>query len=275
MAQTEKINASFFARKQSIGDGYSPFSQSFAVQTPFSFQKMGIGILVTNETFFIEQKLAFTLAYAYKINLGNGYLSFGLGAGIRQMRIDFENLSKREETNAISNSLLFPHFETGILYKTKNYYLGLSLKNLQSNRFVFDSENKLNYTYKPNLFLTGAYKLELNESFVIIPSFLMQKTNGLSLHLDMSTHFKFNSKAWLGSTVRTSPSVAFQVGIKLDEYIKYLRQGITIGYAFEYGYGISSKFNTSHEIMLLMDFEIHKSVTQIKKKKIMVSPLFF
>lgn len=225
--------------------------------------------------FFIEQKLAFTLAYAYKINLGNGFLSFGLGAGIRQMRIDFANLSKREESSAISNSMLFPHFETGLFYKTKKYYLSLSIKNLQSNRFNFDSEKKLSYTYKPNLFLTGAYKLELNESLVVIPSFLIQKTSGLPLHLDLSTHLKFNSKAWFGTTVRTSPSVAFQVGIKLDEYIKYLRQGITIGYAFEYGYGVSSKFNTSHEIMLLMDFEIHKSVAQIKKKKIMVSPLFF
>lgn len=56
VAQTEKINATIFARKQSIGDGNSPFSQSFAIQTPFSFQKMGIGVLVTNETFFYRTK---------------------------------------------------------------------------------------------------------------------------------------------------------------------------------------------------------------------------
>lgn len=276
VANLENINASIFARKQSIGDGYSPFSQSFAIQAPFNNQNMGIGLFVTNETYFIEQKLSIAVAYAYKINISKGVLSFGLAAGVRQMRIDFSNLSKKDDVVLIANNKIIPHFEAGIIYKTKQYYVGLSIKNVASSRFIFDKKNTLSYPFKPHVYLIAAVKHDFSERLSLIPSCLVQYTNGLPVHADLSTHLKFENKFWVGATMRTSASMAMQVGLKLDEYIKQFRQGITVGYAFEYGYGAWFKnFKTSHEIMLLLDFKIHPTVEQIRKKKIIISPLFF
>lgn len=272
----DKISTGLFYRTQWIGMKQAPAIQSFNIQAPFNYNRMGLGLQVINQTAFSERITSASLAYSYKINLGKGKMSFGLEAGLIQGLVNLNGLIVKEQEDVVTqaNSTIYlPNLCAGLFYQTKTFNIGISAKHLLSN----PNKKSLNIPLtQRQYFLFSSVKLNISKDFQIIPSALIKYVNNIPLQADLTTHFKFQEKVWIGGSYRTQDAISIQAGFRLDQLIKGIRQEIRIGYAYDYPLtAINYISKSSHEIMLVMDFEIDKSPKQIRKSKIMISPIFF
>ncbi len=55
---------------------------TLAADAPLLDAKLGLGLIITNDKLGVTKETQFHTTYAYKINMGDGNLSFGLGAGL-------------------------------------------------------------------------------------------------------------------------------------------------------------------------------------------------
>jgi type IX secretion system PorP/SprF family membrane protein len=275
----EKISAGLFYRKQWVGMNGSPTLQSFSIQSPFNYSRMGIGLQVVNQTAFVEHITSATLSYAYRINIGKGRLSFGMEAGIIQGTVSLNSLKIKDQGDEVAASkanIIIPDLSTGLYYQTKKWNIGLSAKHLFSG-FGNTNANTFNTPIPiKELYLFSSYNYKITKHLHVIPSVLFKYSNNIPVQADLNVHLKYNEVIWIGGSLRTSDAISMQAGVRLDQLAKGIRQEIRLGYAFDYPFTtLNSITPGSHEIVLIMDFELDKSPSQIRKSKKMVSPVFF
>ena len=76
------MNIAAFYRKQWVGIKGAPETVSLTLDAPVANDKIGLGLLIINDKIGVTKENQFNTNYAYKIEMGKGVLSLGLGAGI-------------------------------------------------------------------------------------------------------------------------------------------------------------------------------------------------
>ncbi len=76
------LNIAAFYRKQWVGISGSPETMTLSVDAPLLDAKLGLGLIISNDKIGVTKETRFNTNYSYKINMKNGILSLGLGAGI-------------------------------------------------------------------------------------------------------------------------------------------------------------------------------------------------
>ncbi len=76
------LNIAAFYRRQWVGISGSPETMTLAADAPLLDAKLGLGLIITNDKLGVTKETQFHTTYAYKISMGDGNLSFGLGAGL-------------------------------------------------------------------------------------------------------------------------------------------------------------------------------------------------
>lgn len=260
------LNIAAFYRRQWVGIAGSPETMTLAADAPLLDSKLGLGFIITNDKLGVTKQTQFHSTYAYKINMGEGNLSLGLGAGIITTYTAWSDLVVQDPGDEYylvdSRVFVVPDFSFGVYYSYRNYFAGLSVPKLLGYKFDFD-KNK--YALKFDL---GQYYYLFNTGYVFIlsprlkffPSTLVTFSPGEKLLYDINAHFNLSDRLWVGASYRNNRSLAGLLQFAINSQLK-------VAYTYDFDFGRLGRYsNGSHEIMLRYEFRYRVDV---------VNPLIF
>lgn len=269
IAGSEKNMVNTFAyRNQWINSGTKLHQKSLTCHLPFNQKRMGIGLILLDESSKNQQVTQVSTNLSYKINAFKGLLAFGLEGGFIQQKVDFSSLLIKDDDDPFARNinLIEGDFSTGIFYQNQSFFLGFSGKHLAFNEI------------KNSYFLHTIYAYEINSSVKMIPSFLLkyhQQWN--KALLDLNIHFKMKEQYWIGIAYQSSHELSLQTGLLIHKINQKISRPIFIGYNYDYGFSALYPTNNggSHEIVLKIHVKSRPNPSHILNKKRYVSPLFF
>lgn len=260
------LNVAAFYRRQWVGISGSPETMTLAADAPFFDSKLGLGLMITNDKLGVTKETQFHSTYAYKISMGEGNLSLGLGAGMITTNTAWSDLVVLDPGDDYflidSRVFVVPDFSFGVYYTNQNYFAGLSVPKLLVYKFDFD-KNKYTQKFDPGqyyyLFNTG-YLFTLSPKIKLFPSTLVTYSPGEKVLYDINIHANYIDRLWVGASYRNNRSVAALLQFAVNEQFK-------VAYTYDFDFGKLGRYsNGSHEIMLRYEFRYKVDV---------VNPLIF
>jgi len=261
----ETISILALYRNQWAGLNGGPITQVFSIHSPMKNENVGLGFSFINDKIGYENFSKAHVDYSYTINVGyETKLAFGLKASLTSYSLE------QELRNAAPNDLSIlsikhswnPNIGIGLFLHSSKGYIGLSAPRILQNDY--SETEDFSTLERNNYYFTGGFLVNINYNLKLKPSFLIKQTNGAPISYDLSAHFLFNEKLWLGSSYRFNQSAKGAIGTIAN--FKVSKQ-LTIGYAYEFALSNLEYYtNNTHEVFLI--FEIFKN------KKI-ISPRYF
>jgi len=260
------LNVSAFYRRQWVGISGSPETITISADAPLLDSKIGVGFAITNDKLGVTKETQFRSTYAYKIDMGKGNLSMGLGAGLITTNTAWSDLVAIDPGDEyfLTDSRVFvvPDFSFGLYFTYKSYFAGLSVPKLMGYKFNFD-KNKYILLFDPGqyyyLFNTG-YLFTLSKKIKFFPSALLSFSPGQKLLYDINAHFNYLDRFWAGASYRNKRSLAALFQFAVNNQFR-------VAYTYDFDFGKLGRYsNGSHEVMLRYEFRYKVDV---------VNPLIF
>jgi type IX secretion system PorP/SprF family membrane protein len=254
-------------RYQWVGITDAPRTYMLTCHGPLKLKNMGLGLNLFTDIVGPTRRTGFNLSYAYhlKLNEKNWRLSFGLSAGILQWGIDGSKLILREEGDAnlltTYRTAVLPDFGTGIyFYKSKKFYLGLSLPQLYQTPIRIYKNTSTSSKMVTHVNLNGAYTVELDEDFELEPSFLLKYAVPAPPKIDVGLRVIYKDQLWLGGAYRHKDAFTALVGYMFKDYLMF-------GYSFDFSStNIRNYSSGTHEVMLGIRFSRKQASTWQNKQ---------
>lgn len=254
------LSAAILYRNQWVGFSGAPKSQMLSLHMPVNQDKVGLGLLIENNSTGIFRETSFIGNYAYRIELGEGKLSMGLGFGATLHNIAWNELNPADPNDAqlMDNpeSALLPAFSIGSYYYGKKYFIGLSLPLFLSHELDQSSgKYKINNNFSAyNLFISGGYEFVIDRNLKILPSVLLKVNQTDGIKIDYNALLNLKEKLWVGVGYRNRNMLVGMLQCQLTYQIK-------LGYSYDFEMGTLRKYtNGSHEIVLNYVFRYKRLV---------------
>jgi type IX secretion system PorP/SprF family membrane protein len=248
------LNFSALYRNQWVGVSGAPKIITFCGDAPMMNQKIGVGLMMSSERIGPTKETNIISSYAFRIGLGGGNLSMGLGAGVSITNSDWSNLTVidpgDEQYLVDSRTYYIPNFSLGLYYTLKDFFAGFSLPqflnykyNLQRNRYSLYNDPG-HYSY---LFNSG-YKYKLSPQSSILPSILLYYSPEKNIQCDLNAQLLLYEKLWLGISYRNNRAFGSMIQYKVNNQL-------SIAYAYDFDLGKLNKYSAgSHELMIRYEF---------------------
>lgn len=240
------------SRGQWIGIDDAPWTHLFSASSSIT-EQMGVGLLMINDTYGINNNWEGILSYSYKVQWYENSLSFGVQGGIAKHSIDYSKLDLEiaDDPNVpmVDASFSVNNFGTGLFFMNKNYYLGLSVPRMLEVNLADENARKIKY--KRHYYLSAGYVFDHLEFIKIKPSVLVKTVQRESISIDLNGQIIINDTVWLGVMLRNLDAVGFN--------FQYHENGMRLGYAYELSFGpLASASYGVHELMFSFDAAILK-----------------
>jgi len=250
-----------------FGDG-APRTLTFSAHTPLRNEKIALGMYVYADQTGPFSDVGFMANYAYRIRIYNGILSLGLQAGFNQVNIDWDKFNAKDTDDPIlmerPDNKLKPDANFGVYYYTKNYYVGISSKQLFESQYgevSVGSESTYGKLARHFYGMAGC-ALPVSDKIVFRPGAMVKYTNNAPLNFDLNASFLFNDLIWLGASYRsnynaitTKNAIVFMAELNLTNNWR-------IGYSYvAYLSEIRLHNEGSHEIMISYEASLFKPRT--------------
>jgi len=250
----DALNLAAFYRNQWVSIKGAPVTMTFSVDAPISNEKIGLGLLISSDRIGVTKENNLVTSYAYKINIGDGYLSMGLAAGVTLTSTNYSDLVVLDPTDEVylSSSRVFviPSFSFGLYYTYHDFFTGFSLPKLLASDFDF-GKNKYVLSFKPaqyNYLLTAGNNFALNSKIRLLPSFLVDYLPGAKIQFDLNTQAGLLNKYFIGISYRNNRSMVGMLQLQINNQFR-------LGYSYDFELSTLGSFsNGSHEIMLRYEF---------------------
>jgi len=257
----EGISAGVLYRKQWVEIEDAPTTGTFFIHSPVG-KNVGLGLSVISDKIGPVEENNFYGDFSYTLNLGGEHrLAFGLKAGLTMHKIDFNSIFPTlpdigDDVFGQGNpNETFLNLGTGLFYYTNKYYFAFSVPNMIRSNYL-DFDGRQYGTEDLHYFFTGGYVFDINPNLKFKPFAMVKSSFNAPLSLDVSTNFMIYDKLELGATYRLEDSFGAMVNFAVTPNLR-------IGYAYDH---IMSDLNvvtpSSHEIMILYDFNLSKKVSQ-------------
>ena len=260
------LSIAAFYRKQWVGIPGAPETMTLSIDAPVLDGKLGIGLIIANDRIGVTKATQFISNYSYKISMGEGMLSFGLGAGLITTNTAWSDLIVLDPGDEIylsdSRAFYVPDFNFGVYYSYRNYFAGLSIPKLLG--YGFDhSENKYTLSVDPGQYsylLHTGYMFGLSQKSKFFPSALLSYSPKGKLLYEVNAHFNMFDRLWFGASYRNDRSIAGLLQFSINNQVK-------AAYTYDFDIGDLRTYTSgSHEIMLRYEFRYRVDV---------VNPLIF
>lgn len=231
-------------RKQWNSLDGGPETQIISAQLPLYFLSGGLGVKVENETIGSWRQTAFSLAYSWHRQLGQGLLALGGGASLSQYQLDgsrvktpgtvfFDEgnpLSHNDPTLGIENQSGNGYkFDLGIYYLNENIQAGISVNNpVESQTLV----SNLRYSQARSYSLNAGYRIDASRNWSVWPSFLL-KTDIRQTQIDFSVLTGYNENIFVGASFRGYSNQSVDALSLLG--VVRLNEKISAGFAYDLG----------------------------------------
>jgi type IX secretion system PorP/SprF family membrane protein len=246
----DMLSVSLSHRSQWMGFEGAPTYNIVGIHTPLRNTKMGLGLLVMNESIGLRKYTGFYLNYAHRLTLGQGKLALGLKAGVATGKFNLIDLEGDDVVfSENSNSYLLPNFGVGMYYYSKKFYAGLSLPlilgyktNETGDVIAYNDFNK--YAY----YLSAGVNFDIAPNWQIQPSGLAEydKTGGIIADGGLSLLYKEVFR--VGASYRSKQAIVMLLDYKITYQLR-------VGIAYDYGINELNSYNrNSFEITLEYNF---------------------
>ncbi len=253
-----QFSASAMYRNQWVNFDGAPQTLFFSAHTSLWKERMGLGLLVSDDRIGSYSNQNVYASYAFIIKTPVGKLAMGLQAGVNMLSADYEDLNL-DDVNDISftspNNQLKPNFGTGVYYYSKYFFAGFSVPFLLTNGYSnAELENVINGGIRSarNYYLYGGMNIPLNRDATVKfqPSLLLRGQEGSPLSADINASFVFYDLLSVGASYRNIDAVVSYIDLKLSE-----------SFHFSYSYDLTTSAiraasNGTHEFMLNYRFKI-------------------
>jgi type IX secretion system PorP/SprF family membrane protein len=246
------LNLAAFYRKQWVGVSGSPETMTFAADAPLMDNKLGLGFFITNDKIGVTKDTKINTSYAYKINVGKGLLSLGLGAGLITSSTAWSELVVVDQGDELylagSQVFIVPAFSFGAYYSFKNYFAGFSIPALLDNKFNYNT-NKYSMDFNPKenyYMLNTGYVFNISRKISLFPSALITYSPVENLLFDINAVINYGNRLWTGISYRNERSATALLQFSVNRQMKM---------AYTYDFGVPGNYsNGSHEIMIRYEF---------------------
>lgn len=232
----------------------APRTSLFSLDGPMMGDKMGIGLIVSNDKIGVTNETEASLNYAYHLKVKeNAQLSLGVKAGITSIRANLDDLVYWDDDQVLNQGVqrvTIPKFGFGAYYYSDKFYAGLSIPSLlayeKNMGFSFDIDKSSHYTR--HYYLNLGYVYTLSDLFKIKPAALLRLEPTSAIQADINLSVMYNDMVWIGGSYRTGDAI-----VALIEYKTNLR--FRVGYAYDHTISsIRNYAGGTHEIFIGYDF---------------------
>lgn len=246
-------SASLIVREQWTTWEGNPQTQTLFVHSPLN-NEMGIGGSILNDKIGILSNTGIFGDYSYTITYpGEKYLSFGLKAGFAFLSIPLSTVETFEPNDpAFAGDLdykFMPNAGVGVYFSSPNFYIGLSVPKLISNK-IYETTYETESVTREQLhaFFMGGYVFDVNRIIKFKPYFMVRYTPNAPISADLTAQFVFIEKLWLGATYRIGNAVGAMAQVQITQQLK-------IGFAYDLTTTELGQYNSgTYEIYLNFDF---------------------
>jgi type IX secretion system PorP/SprF family membrane protein len=237
------LNVGITYRKQWAGFDGSPATYNVNGHTSLLDNRMGVGLIVVKDNIGVNSNTEVHGTYAYRLELGQQYLSFGLQAGVISYKSANSELNPFDPNDPAfqgNQNYTKPSFGAGVILHSERYFLGLSVpRMLKAQVTVEDLETEL---YSQHFYAIGGYVFYLNEHVRLKPSVLLKSVSGSPVSTDVNFAVNLNERYTAGIYTRNLNAYGLMAQIKFADSYRF-------GYAFEVpsGESVGAKF-TTHEL---------------------------
>ena len=246
-----ELSVTYVHRKQWLNIEGAPTYQVFNAHNSFFSNRIGIGVLASNDKVGSHNDNGLYLSTAYKIRTGMGILSMGISGGFNNRVTDFTELNLKDTDDPLLSGVqknFSPNFGTGVYFANPNVFVGLCIpyvmeskvyKNVDGldNSFLRSRESRYYYATAGGLF-------HLSNQVKLNPSVLLRLHEEAAFSWDANINVIFDKIAYLGVNIRKSGELTF-----LGQII--LNMNVRVGYAYD---AVTNELNNrstgSHEIFL-------------------------
>jgi type IX secretion system PorP/SprF family membrane protein len=254
----EALSTTVFLRSQWTGIEGAPQTQTFSIHGPLKKKKVGLGLAIIADQIGPKKSTGILGSYSYRIPIKNGFLSFGLRAGVFNYIYNWNQINYKDQADVYNTqnqtSQLVPTADAGLYYYTNTFYMGLSATHLYSGRLTSVSNaNGDNAKLSPHVFFTLGKAWTLGNNLIFNPSLMIKTAKNSPTTFDLNASFLLKQRIWLGLSLRSQYGMVVYTQINITDKFK-------LGYAYDYGTNqIGRVGGASHELMLGYDFNISKS----------------
>jgi type IX secretion system PorP/SprF family membrane protein len=237
------LNAGITYRKQWAGFEGSPTTYNVNAHTSLLDNRMGLGLIILKDNVGINSNTEVHGTYAYRLDLDQKYLSFGLQAGIISFKGNNDDLNPYDANDPAfseTQNITKPSFGAGLILHSDRYFLGLSVPRMLKAKVTFsDLETEL---YSQHFYAMGAYVFYINEHIRLKPSVLLKSVKGSPVSADVNFAVNLEEKITAGIFTRNLNAYGLMGQIKFGGSYRF-------GYAFEVpsGNSVGARF-TTHEL---------------------------
>jgi len=206
------INA--MARSQWIGFEGAPSTQKINSDFTLSQERVGMGFSLYHTQIGISNKIRFTGNYAYRIQINEAYLGFGINASVKYQNINYRDKRLFSSTDISMDSSIptevessfTPNFGVGFYYKSNKFYLGASLPNMLSIHQVKVGDQRIPIENHHYYLMTG-YHLQPNNFLLITPQLLLKYVVGAPFDAEFNLMTTYDDKYKIGLGYRLGGNI--------------------------------------------------------------------
>jgi len=254
-----QVSATAMYRNQWVNFEGAPKTLSFSAHTSLLNDKIGVGLLITDDKIgsYSNQNIYGSYAYIFKSPVGK--LALGLQAGLNIISADYSDLNL-DNMNDVSftniENELKPNFGAGAYFHNEYFFAGFSVPFLLNSGIentsiegAIEDVRSARYYY-----LHGGITVPLNRMKTVqfVPSTLIRAQEGSPLSIDLNAGFIFHELLSVGASYRNIDAIITYVDLKLSEQFHF-------GYSYDWTTSDISQFSHgTHEFMINYRFRIRK-----------------
>jgi type IX secretion system PorP/SprF family membrane protein len=259
-----QLSGTAIYRNQWVNFDGAPKTFTGSIHSGFRKARVGVGLLFGNDNIGVHSDNSLYGIYSYKLKLserkGGGLLSFGLQAGFNSLKSDYFKTNPRDGSEIGVISKFNWNFGTGVFYRNRTMYAGLSVPYLVQNKII-GVANLTTDTVKNRssigrqqryYYLLAGFSKKLSPIVKWMPSTLIKVQQNAPLSFDINSMFIFYDVVGLGASYRLNDSFIGLFELQIND-------NFHVGYAYDITTSAIRMYsNGSHEIMINYRIKIPK-----------------
>lgn len=250
----EALSITALGRWQWTGIEGAPNTQTLSAHAPIEGRRIGLGLTVTRDEIAVTRETGVYASYAYRLNLGKGYLSMGLQGGFSALKGNYGDVYTLNPDPSFQgqSTAFLPNVGAGLFYYSSKFYAGLSAPLLLEDKMK--DGGLVTYTQTRHYFFTTGMVFNLSDKIKAKPNVLVKLVEGAPVSVDYNLSFLLSNVVWLGVSYRRPESINFLVEFNINPKFR-------VGYAYDRVIEPSLRTATasSHELMLNYRISLKKN----------------
>ncbi|HTD97704.1 MAG TPA: type IX secretion system membrane protein PorP/SprF [Mucilaginibacter sp.] len=238
------------AAAMSPGNEANPYSRLYTQNYQAAEPHHGIGFMVVSDKAGPINTTNLAATYAYHLGLSSTLnLAVGVAAGFNHISLNISQITLENPLDPViangNNSQWKPDLGIGLWAYSSNYYFGVSAQQLLPQSLYFSTNNSVSAAKTvPQFFVTGGYKVFLNDDLTLLPTALIKFIKPLPVAYDINMKLAFRDRFWVGGSYRNQDSFAGLVGFNISSLIN-------ISYSYDYTTSaLRTVSSGTHEIVI-------------------------